>query len=302
MGDALVGALTHEEPPEVVQCQLLRRDSGGRRDLVQPLQVRSFRVVVAVLWVGQWQNVSILILQGAELPQHGLSVGVDRHSSIRIVLGAVEPAFRRDLAANMNPIIDKTDVVTCQHRQFRDSHSSVGQQDHDAIQIGVHRLHDPAVLIRRVGLNAWLRFIEEYADAVTLLGSRVLTHLAHRYAPIEETADCRKAVVDRVLVIADTESPLSVFEDRFDGDVPQSPRARLGGEECVEFSHDTCVTAVRFSLVLRVLIGEPFFDRLINVVIASELLGVAQTDLFPRQAQRVRFRSLDGASFVAVGG
>ena len=33
-GNALVGALTHEEPPEVVQCQLLRRDSGGSRDLL----------------------------------------------------------------------------------------------------------------------------------------------------------------------------------------------------------------------------------------------------------------------------
>ena len=259
-------------------------------------------MIVAVLGVGERQNESILIRHGAELPQQGLRVRVDWHSSVRIVSRAVEPAFKRDLAADMNRLFIKVDVVPCQHRQFRDPHSSVGQQDNDPTQIGVRRLHDPAVLIRRVGLNAWLRFIEEYADAVTLLGSRVLTHLAHRYARIEETADCRKAVVDRVLVIADTESPLSVFEDRFDGDVPQSPRARLGDEECAEFWHDTCVTAVRFSLVLRVLIGEPFFDRLINVVIASELLGVAQTDLFPRQAQRVRFRPLDGASFVAVAG
>ena len=234
--------------------------------------------------------------------QHGLRVRVDWHSSVRIVSRAVEPAFKRDLAADMNRLFIKVDVVPCQHRQFRDPHSSVGQQDNDAIQIGVHRLRNPAVFIRHVRRNARFRFIDRHTDAVTLLGSRVLTHLAHRDAPIKEAAHCRKAVVDRVFVIPDTERPLSVFEDRFDGDVPQSPRARLGGEECVEFSHDTCVTAVRFSLVLCVLIGEPFFDRLINVVIASELLGVAQTDLFPRQAQRVRFRPLDGASFVAVAG
>lgn len=134
--------------------------------------------------------------------------------------------------------------------------------------IGVRRLHDPELFISGIRLNARFRFIEEYADAVTLLGSRVLTHLAHRYAPIEEAADCRKAVVDRVLLIADTERPFSVFEDRLDGDVPQSPQARLGGEELAEFSHDARVTAVRFSLVLSVLIGEPFFDRLIDVVIA----------------------------------